>query len=134
MKYQITKRECQNRIDKLNNVCDRCGRKIKPLRTVDNSGNPTYWAGCLHGNNKKGAWGHFTQGVKKEVFDLAEKLVCDGEIEYSGSKSENKTKGERLYWFQSQVSGICHRINKMEWMKTNNPRKTKKEFLEDKYF
>ena len=123
-KYQTTKEQCQLNIDKNNNVCDSCGRKIKPLKTVDNSGNPTYWAGCMHGNNKKGAWGNFTSGVSLEIFKLAEKMVCDGEVVYRGTSKENK-----LYWFQTQVSGVCSNIQKIEYSKKHKARKTKKEFL-----
>lgn len=136
MKYQITKKECQKRIDELNNVCDRCGRKIIPIRTVDNAGNPTYWSGCFHSQNDKNDWGNFTEGVKKEIFELAEKLVCAGEWHYSHlNKNEYaSTPEKRLYWFQEEVSGMCGLLNKIEYLKSNKPQKTKKEFLEDKYF
>ena len=41
MKYQTTKAECQKKINANGNVCDRCGRDIKPLKTVNNAGEPT---------------------------------------------------------------------------------------------
>lgn len=135
-KYQVTKKECQKRIDKANTVCDRCGRKIVPIKTVDNSNNPTFWAGCFHRSKGKNASGHYTYGIKKELFELAEKLVCDGERYYNhNSKADySKTKDERLYWFQTEVSGFCGLLSRIEYLKTNEARKTKKEFLEDKYF
>ena len=135
VEYSISKEECQRRINELGNVCDRCGRKIKPLKTVNNSGHPTYWSGCYHGSKGENAWGYFTEGAKKEIFDLAEKLVCEGEIYYKGEKHECKDNlGRRLSWFQSQVSGFCDLLMAIEYLKNNKPKKTKKQFLNDKYF
>ena len=74
MKYQVTKKQCQDKINKLGNVCDRCGCKIVPLKTVNNANEPTYWAGCLHGSD----CGNYTSGVKKEVFDLSHKTYARG--------------------------------------------------------
>lgn len=131
-KYQTTKEECQKRIDELNNVCDRCGRKIKPQKTVNNADEPTFWSCCLHGSDS----GHFTSGVKKEIFKLAEKLVCNGEQYYHHDFKGDfkKDKWHREYWFQSQISGFCGLLAQAEYLKKNKPRKTKKEFLEDKNF
>lgn len=131
--YQITKEVCQANIDKNGNVCDYCGRDIVPIETVDNADNPTYWAGCMHGTKTAG---NFTGGVKREIYELAEKLVCDGEQPYAHKhKSEYcKTPEERLHWFQSQVSGACSQIRRMEHLKTNPARKTKDEFLADEYW
>ena len=135
MKYQTTKEKCQKRINELNNVCDRCGRKIKPMKTVDNSGSPTFWAGCFHGSRGKYASGHYTRGVTKEIFNLAEKLVCDGERFSSNFKGDYKNSPEeRLYWFQTEVKGFCGLLGIIEWLKKNKPRKTKNQFLKDKYF
>ena len=48
MKYQIAERQCQDNInEKGNRVCERCGANIIPLKTVDNSGNPTYWSAVV---------------------------------------------------------------------------------------
>lgn len=132
MKYQETKAQCQKRIDEAGTVCDRCGRKPVPIRTVDNAGNPTYWSGCKHGDED----GHFTYGVKKEFFEVAEKLVQNGETYYKHlSKAEwDESEWHRLYWFQSQVSGLANLLSHAEYLKTHDPKKTKKEFLEDEYF
>ena len=46
--YRTTKEECQRRIDERACVCPGCGGPIIPFETVDNSGNPTFWAGCEH--------------------------------------------------------------------------------------
>jgi hypothetical protein len=126
--YMVTQERCQEMIDDGDYVCDRCGRTRVPIETVDNAGRPTYWAGCFHGNTDSG---HYTDGVKREVFELAEKLVCDGEIAYSHlDPSEYSASPEsRLYWFQSQVSGMCWRIRRMEQLKTCPPRRSKEQFL-----
>jgi hypothetical protein len=118
-----TKIECEEQIKKQECVCDRCGRELEAIETVDNSGTPTFWSGCRHG----GAWGHFTGGVRKETFELAEKLVCNGERTYH--LDAPKTNEEKINWFQSQVSGVCLFLNHAECLKNNPPRKTKEEFI-----
>jgi hypothetical protein len=129
MKYQVTKKQCQVKIDDLKNVCDRCGRKIVPLKTVNNSGEPTYWAGCMHGQTKKGAWGHFTSGVKKEIYDLAVKLVSEDSMDF-GMTYNDKDLGDFTYAWQNAVSRACKKVEHIEWIKTNNPRYTKKQLKE----
>lgn len=124
--YQITKKQCQEQIDKRSNVCERCGRKIVPLKTVDNSGNPTYWSGCMHGQTKKGAWGNFTGGVEKYIYDLATKLVLEDDINF-GMSYKKKALGDFEYAFQSAVSVACEMVRCIEWMKNNNPRYTRKQ-------
>lgn len=115
-------------IDKLGNVCDSCGRKIVPIETVDNSNNPTYWAGCKHG----GESGNFTGGVPKGTYELAKKLVLNGDAYYSHlDKNDYKTKEQKQYWFESQVSGMARFIERMEYYKNNKARKTKAQFLKD---
>lgn len=37
MKYMQTKQQCA---DNIGGVCSRCGGKLEPIETVDNSGNP----------------------------------------------------------------------------------------------
>ncbi|NHZ87176.1 MAG: hypothetical protein GWP19_15100 [Planctomycetia bacterium] len=130
--YKTTKRQCQITIDKYDNVCDHCGKKITPIETTDNAGNPTFWAGCFHGTE----FGNFTYGVPKEIFELAEKLVCDGEQYYRHNKKRGfaDTIEKRLYWFQTEVSGFCELIRKIEHLKTHYPRKSKKEFLKGEWF
>lgn len=131
MKYQITKKICQKAIDERGNVCSYCGRDIVPIKTVDNSNNPTYWPGCMHGSDA----GNFGVGVKKKVFELAERLICDGKRSFPHmEKQEYWTHPEmRLYWFEHQVSGMCTNILQMEYLKTNLAKKTKEEFLNDEF-
>lgn len=122
---------CQKAIDERGNVCSYCGRDIVAIKTVDNANNPTYWPGCMHGSDS----GNFGAGVPREVFELAEKLICSGEYGWRHmSKSEYWTHPEmKLYWFEHQVSGMCSQIQLMEYFKTNPARKTKDEFLADEY-
>src|SRR3990167_3990518 len=127
-KYQIIKAECQRQIDKLGNVCDMCGRNIIPLKTVDNSGNPTYWAGCMHGQNM----GNFTTGVPKEIYELACKLVLNGERYYTNIENP-KTENEKQYWFERQVRGVAGLIRQIEYLKNNKPRYTKKKFFSEAF-
>ncbi len=104
MKYQITKKQAQTQINELNNVCDRCGRKLIPLKTVDNSNNPTYWVGCYHGKDGiDGAWGTFTNGVKKDVYKLAYKLVLEDGLYLNMEKDEGS---DFDYLFQNGVSKV----------------------------
>ena len=69
MKYQTTKEECQNKINKDSPiVCSLCGGKLEPIETVDNSRNPTFWRGCLECSR-------FNGGVSPSVYEIASKLV-----------------------------------------------------------
>ena len=130
-KYQVTKKECQNRIDELDNVCDRCGRKIVPLKTVNNSGEPTYWSGCLHGDKK---CGHFTTGVSKQVYNLAVKLALENSLDF-GLKGDDQKIGFDYAW-ENAVYRNCDKIKHVEYIKNNNPRYTKKQLIElhNKYY
>ena len=131
MKYETTKIQCQKRIDELNNVCDYCGRKIVPMKTVDNVGSPTYWAGCYHGSDS----GHFTGGVPKEIFKLARKLVLNGDIYYEHSRKSDykRNRDLKLYWIESQTSGFARFIQKINYLKNNKPRKTLIEFIKSEF-
>jgi hypothetical protein len=137
IKYQTTKEECEAKINK-DYVCERCGRKIIAMETVDNSGNPTFWAGCWHTDNPiKDSWGNFTGGVPKHIYELAEKLVCEEGKYYSHTDTsdyENKTINEREYIFQEQQAGWAGLLRTIEHLKNNPARKSKKEVLEGKYF
>ncbi len=130
MKYQITKKQCQKAINERGNVCSYCGRDIVPIKTVNNANEPTYWPGCYHGTDA----GNYGAGVPKEIFELAERLICAGEKGYSHmDKQEYWTHPDmRLYWFEHQVSGMCTNILQMEYLKTNPAKLTKEEFLAEK--
>lgn len=124
-KYMTTKKQCQEWIDKLNNVCDSCWRKIEPMETVDNSWNPTYWAWCMHW---KKDWGTFTSWVKKDIYELSVKLVLDDDLYLWISRKESWNFD---YCFESWVKKTCWIISKIEYMKNNKPRFTKKELEEN---
>lgn len=119
--YKTTKAECQRQIDKLDHVCEYCGRELKPQETVDNAGNPTYWAGCLHGQGEDG-WGHFSGGVRREVYDLAVKLVLDDSLDF-----EVKSGSDFDYQFRKAVKSACDTITRIEAMKNGTPRYTKNQ-------
>ena len=105
-KYKITKEECRKKIDD-NKVCYRCGNKLSPIKTVDNSGNPTYWAGCTSCN-------HFNNGVKKKYFKIARKLVKNDVIlPYSHM---NKEEVGQEYWLEAQTGGLSTKIKLIDNM------------------
>lgn len=126
VKYVVTKRQCQKEIDSLGHVCGYCGGQLHPIRTTDNARNPTHWIGCFHGRD----WGVFTHGVTKEIFDLAEKMVRDGNTIHSSSVGKEDREG----WFQYQTNRFCDILRKAERLKTAKPRFTRKQFLKQKYF
>lgn len=67
-KYQITKEECQKKIDQSKyKYCSRCCTKLTPVGTYDNAGNPTYWIHC-------GNCSRFEHGTTKEIYKIAKKL------------------------------------------------------------
>jgi hypothetical protein len=131
MKYEQSKKECQKKIDELNNVCDRCGKKIVPLKTVNNSGEPTYWAGCLHGDKE---CGHFTHGVTKETFDLATKLVLENSYDF-GLQHNDEEIGF-VYAWENAVYRNCDKLKHIEYIKNAIPRYCKEELIRNhkKYF
>ena len=125
MKYQVTRDQLQKSLDKFNYVCDRCGRKIVPIETVNNSGDPTYWAGCLHGGKSGGI---FTPGVSKDVYKIAQKLVLEDSIDF-GMRYEDKEYGLDYAWMEA-VSRACSRVNHIEYIKNSKPRYTKKTLFQ----
>ena len=103
MKYQTTKKQCQEMIK---GVCEGCGGRLEPLKTVDNSGNHTYWVGCEHCSC-------FRSGVDRRYWEIARELIEKGEmIPYSHmNKHEFEDSKERLeYWFDSQCAGLSKEI------------------------
>ncbi len=63
MKYQITKKQCQ---ESIRGICSYCGGKLEPIETVDNSGNPTFWVGCV-------PCGVFDNGTDPKTYEIAKK-------------------------------------------------------------
>lgn len=104
MKYVTTKKECQAKIV---GVCEGCGGKLQPIRTVDNSNNPTYWGGCKHCSC-------FRTGVEKKYWEIARKLILDNQlIPYPHmNKHEYENTSERFsYWLDSQTAKLSHNIS-----------------------
>lgn len=135
--YIETKEDCEKKLIP-GYVCPECGRTPRPIETVDNAGSPTYWLGCHHIDTDPDVdqWGKFTQGVPKEDFELAQKLVCEEGGYYSHLKKYeySDTPERREYWFMAQTAGWCDLLRTLDYLKRNGSRVTKQEFLEDKYF
>jgi hypothetical protein len=95
--YKTTEEECRKQI---HGVCSGCGGPIEALETVDNSGAPTFWAGC------RNTCQCFDYGVPEEIYRTAYRLVTERYHQpYSDMKSE-EGGGERYnYWLRSQVRG-----------------------------
>lgn len=133
MEYVTSKQQCEDSIIK-NHVCERCGRQLVALETVDNSNNPTFWSGCMHKDNPIEAdWGHFTKGVPIEIFNLAEKIVCQEGSYYDSleKRDYNKTKEDKEYWFQEQQSGWAKLLLTIEYLKSNEPYQNKQQMLDN---
>jgi hypothetical protein len=99
MRYQVTKKQAEARIK---GVCEGCGGKLEVLKTVNNSGEPTYWVSCSHCSC-------FRNGVDRVYWELARELIEKNEmIPYSHmSRHEYEDYPERLeYWFDSQCARL----------------------------
>lgn len=112
MKYQTTKKQCQ---EKITGVCDGCGGKLEPMKTVDNSNNPTFWAGCRH--CMKFCW-----GVDKNIWRIARTLTEEGTIKaYSHlDPSEYETKERREYYLDSQTAGAIEIVRNVLYQAKRN--------------
>lgn len=99
--YKTTKEDCQAAIDLTGYVCSRCGGIRTPIETVDNSGDATFWPGCLHCEV-------FNYGVSQHVYDIAKYLVDkENYVHYSHMDNPNSRKDEwyKQYWRCSQIDG-----------------------------
>ena len=99
MKYETTKEECQKQIG--DNVCPFCGGELKPMETVDNSDNPTYWAMCKHCDR-------FYQGMSKAIWKIARKLTEEGWIKaypHLDKTDYNDSPEKKEYYLNQQTSG-----------------------------
>lgn len=105
-KYKTTKEQCQERIDRSPVVCPGCGGVIVPLETVDNSGDPTFWAGCTKCQQ-------FTNGFPPRVFEIAKKMVH--EYNHQPFRSHpfphNGTDAEREFYYETQTRGACSDVS-----------------------
>ena len=99
--YITTKKQCQEQIDKRQKVCTRCGGVSYPIKTVDNSNNPTYWTGCDRCRV-------FDYGTTKHIYDIAVKMVDERNFTaYNYEQKPDKKKDRKLfnYWRGGQISG-----------------------------
>lgn len=101
--YRITKDASQALIGE--RICSGCGGTLEPIETEDNSGNPTYWVGCLKCSC-------FDSGVSRHVFETAKDLVLNQHyIEYNHlGVGYGKTGYELEYWQQAQIRGTCSTV------------------------
>jgi hypothetical protein len=99
MKYITSKSECiKNGL-----VSSCCGKLLQPIKTVDNSGRPTYWPGCVK-------HGYFDYGVKRRVFEIAVKMVDERHFwAYHHDKEPDRKSDPNgyNYWRISQIKGTC---------------------------
>jgi hypothetical protein len=105
-KYQITKKQCQEGI---RGVCEGCGRKLSPIETVDNTGNPTFWIGCKH-------CGCFRGGVEERYFKIARTLVEKEDLfPYSHMRKSEYTTDKQLdYFYDTQTACLSLLMPKIE--------------------
>ena len=103
--YKITQEQCALNI---RGVCSRCGGNLEPLETVDNSGDPTFWAGCND-------CCLFDNGVSREIYTIAQRLVVEHDYRrYSFYENEPGNSAEmKLYKQGQQISGACDIVKKV---------------------
>jgi hypothetical protein len=105
-KYVISKKQCE---DNIKGVCEGCGGKLSAIKTVDNSGNPTYWQGCKRCMCFRG-------GIELKYFKVARILVEEGEcLPYSSMrKIDYQDTPERIqYYFDTQTAGLSYTIKRI---------------------
>lgn len=105
MAYRITRAEC---LATISGVCSRCGGKLEPIETVDNSNNPTFWTGCLKCSR-------FDSGVSQKTYRIAKELVENEKYHfrpYSHIRDDRlDDKETRKYKHEQQISGACEVVN-----------------------
>lgn len=97
-KYATSKKKCQEMIK---GICAGCGGKLKPIETVDNSGEPTFWSYCE-------ICDRLDWGVEKVIWQIARQLVTKHHfIAYLTCEkaSYQKNEKERKHWINTQTRG-----------------------------
>lgn len=109
IEYIVTKEQCQQDIDsKPPVVCPRCGGKIEPVETVDNSNRPTFWRACLNCD-------HLDYGVPVEVFLTAKTLFEKHHKRPYRHLEEPSTEltGKYKYYKECQIGGLSSEVQTM---------------------
>lgn len=106
-KYMITREHCKSFI---RGICSQCGGELEPLETVDNSGNPTFWCGCMKCQR-------FDNGVSQQVYDIAKSLVTEHFYVYykhmESPHNRPEDKAYKDYWEESQIGGASGLVDKI---------------------
>ena len=107
--YQVTRAECQKSI-KEGFVCEGCGGKVEPIKTVNNANEPTYWAACLQCN-------HYTHGIEETYFKVARKIVEGGFItplRYMNKCDYENTPEKLAYYLAMQTSALSYDVRRID--------------------
>lgn len=93
---------------KTSGVCRGCGGPLSAIETVDNSGNPTHWPGCLECST-------FCYGVAPKIFTIANKMVREGgHVPYTPDKPLSQMNEHELrYHFTSNVRGTTSLVQQV---------------------
>ncbi len=99
MGYKTTKEQCAS---KIGGVCSQCGGNLEPIETVDNSGNPTFWSGCVR-------CCRFDHGTDPKVYEVAKRMVVERNFRYYDHirDEDSDTEDAKQYKTECQISGTC---------------------------
>ena len=108
--YQTTAEQCAKII---HGVCSQCGGELVPIETVDNSGAPTFWAGCEECQR-------FCWGVSRRLWEIAREMVVRHNLtpyEFEDNPRESKREKEidwyARYYMESQISGSIDTVQRI---------------------
>jgi len=106
--YTITREECEKTI---RGVCEGCGGKLEPIKTVDNAGSPTFWVSCQHCQS-------YRAGVEERIFKIARQLVESGEMRgYHHMSPADYPDGEkRDYYLDTQTAEMSRQVSRIEFL------------------
>ena len=113
--YVTTREECAKTIK---GVCEGCGGELEPIKTVDNSGAPTFWVGCQHCSSFRG-------GVEERIFKIARQLVESGEMKgYDHmSRADYENDPDKLsYYLDTQTAELCRKVERIEYLLAARPK------------
>ena len=114
MQYKTTKEQSAKKII---GVCSQCSGKIEPLKTVDNSGTPTYWNGCIKCQR-------FDNGIDPKIYAIAKAMVTERNFKYYSHLEDKESDSEDIkqYNLECQISGACGIVRDILflWKNTQN--------------